>query len=421
MRILRVISSVNPRGGGPIEGIRQITPVLEEMGHETTLVSLDDASMPFVRDFPLPCHLLGEPNPRGYYYSSKLVPWLLANAHSHDAVIVHGLWQYSGLGTWRAMRRLQKPYHLFTHGMLDPWYKRTYPLKHLKKWLYWPWAEYRVLRDARRVFYTSEAEKRQAAQSFWLYRAEARVIPYGIASPPKASAADEKNFRDRLPDLPPGPYWLYLSRFHPKKGVPNLLRAYARLTAEVKDPLPPLVLAGPAEDGRYAEGLFTLAASLGLVNHTSREQHLLPAYQTVSNRHQGPLRVDQPTDPNGHVYWPGMLSGGEKWGAFRGAEVFILPSHQENFGIAVVEALASGRPVLISDQVNICAEIRREEVGLVEPDTVEGTADLLRRWYFLEPTARVAMTGRCEAAFRRCFGIENAAHCLIEHLSGRAE
>ena len=77
---------------------------------------------------------------------------------------------------WLALESLRKQgfhtpaYFVFTHGMLDPWFKRTYPLKHLKKWLYWPWAEYRVLRDAQAVLFTCEEERILARQSFWLYK-----------------------------------------------------------------------------------------------------------------------------------------------------------------------------------------------------------------------------------------------------------
>src|SRR6185436_16736904 len=81
--------------------------------------------------------------------------------------------------------------------------------------------------------------------------------------------------------------------------------------------------------------------------------------------------------PPSSVSFPGMVAGDLKWGMLRLAEVFILPSHQENFGIAVAEALACGTPVLISNKVNICREIDGDGAGLVEEDTVAGTRRLL--------------------------------------------
>ena len=79
------------------------------------------------------------------------------------------------------------------------------------------------------------------------------------------------------------------------------------------------------------------------------------------------------------MLFPGMVGGKQKWAAFRGAKAFVLPSHQENFGIAVAEALACGCPVLISNKVNIWREIAEGKAGIVTDDTPEGTYLLLQR------------------------------------------
>jgi glycosyltransferase involved in cell wall biosynthesis len=72
-----------------------------------------------------------------------------------------------------------------------------------------------------------------------------------------------------------------------------------------------------------------------------------------------------------------MLKGDVKWGAFYASEAFALPSHQENFGIAVAEALACGKPALLADKVNIAPQIAADGAGLMQPDTQEGTDELL--------------------------------------------
>ena len=182
MRILHSISSVNPAGGGPIEGIKQLGRVNLAYGHSVEVISLDAPDAPFLKDFPLPIHPLG-PASLSYGFSHRYVPWLRANISNYDFVIVNGIWQYNSFGTWRALRRSSTPYVVFTHGMLDPWFKRTYPLKHLKKWLYWPWGEYRVLRDAAAVLFTCEEERLLARQSFWLYSAQEKVVTYGTTDP----------------------------------------------------------------------------------------------------------------------------------------------------------------------------------------------------------------------------------------------
>jgi len=109
-----------------------------------------------------------------------------------------------------------------------------------------------------------------------------------------------------------------------------------------------------------------------------------------------------------------MLTGDAKWGAFHGCQAFILPSHQENFGIVVAEALACGKPVLISDQVNIWREIDAADAGFVASDTINGTVELLRRWFETDAEQRETMTSNARTAFDQHFRVEAAAEALIQ-------
>ena len=173
MKILQVIHSVNPKGGGPIEGIKQLIPALSARGIDTEVMCLDAPDASWTADFPVPLFPLGR-KASAYGYSPLAVPWLRANRGRYDAVIANGLWQYTSFAVWRAFRNTRQAYYVYPHGMLDPWFKHQYPAKHFKKWLYWPWAEYRVLRDAAAVLFTSEEERLQARKSFWLYRCDER-------------------------------------------------------------------------------------------------------------------------------------------------------------------------------------------------------------------------------------------------------
>lgn len=385
LRILHVISSVNPKGGGPIEGLVQLARVNAEHGHHIEVASLDDPKDDWVRHCPVPCHPMGPNHIGKYRYSPRLVPWLRANRHRYDVVIVNGIWQYHAFAVWRALSGTSTPYFVYTHGMLDPWFKRHYPLKHLKKWLFWPWADYRVLRDAGAVLFTSEDERQLARKSFWLYQCREEVVKYGASEPPPGADAQRAAFLARFPDLAQTRNLLFLGRLHEKKGVDLFLRAFAALRAQSPElgRGVRLVMAGPADDD-YGLRMQELSASLGLDAITT---------------------------------WTGMVSGEMKWGAFRCADAFVLPSHQENFGIAVAEALACGVPVLISNQVNIWREIETAQAGVVDSDTLDGAMRQLQTWLAMPSEQRDDMRAHARSCFLANFHLERAAGSLVDVVS----
>lgn len=380
MKILRSTHTVNPAGGGPIESIRQSSAALLRRGHEVEIISLDAPDDPWVRDTPIPVHALG-PGRGSYGYAPRFSSWIKERHAQFDAVIVHGLWQYSSFGVWRALAGASTPYFVFPHGMLDPWFKRTYPAKHFKKLLYWPWAEYRVLRDAAAVLFTAEEERRLARESFGLYRCREVVVNYGTAAPGNLGQA-RANFFAAYPQLQGRPFLLFLGRLHEKKGCDLLIDAFIALRKSKPDFALSLVMAGPCADDAYLCHLRTLANEVGE-----------------------------------SILFPGMLAGDVKWGALSAADAFVLPSHQENFGIAVVEALACGTPVLISNKINIWREIEADGAGLVEDDDLAGTSRLLTRWLATAGAARTAMGENARNCFANRFEIERATDSLLEVLA----
>ena len=371
-RYVHVVRSLRRETGGLAEAVRQLAHAQRRRGDALTVVSLDPAD----RDEPdVVC--LGRARD-GYGFAPEFVPWLQARAHNHDAVVVHGLWQYQGWGAWRALRRSNTPYIVFPHGMLDVWFKRAYPLKHAKKWLYWPWAEYRVLSDAAAVCYTAEEERRRARQCFWLYRARERICPIGIADPAIDRDAARAALFAAFPEMARAPFLLFLGRVHPKKGVDLLLEGYAAAYGRAEAP-PRLVIAGPCTDEAYRQRLVALAGSLRIADA---------------------------------VTWLPMISGDVKWGALSAAEAFVLFSHQENFGVAVVEALAMGLPVLLSDQIAISRDVESASAGLVGPDSSGGAANTLARWRELSSPQREAMSAAARMAFTQRYVIDRAAESL---------
>ena len=378
MRILNVICSTNPEHGGVIEWVRQYGPIAEKLGHTVEVASFDKASDAWVKDFPIIVHALGQKF--NNFYSPHLVPWLKAQHHQYDLVIAHGLWRYPSYGTWRALHATNTPYFVYTHGMLDPWFKHEYPIKHVGKWLYWPWADYRVLRDARGVIFTCEQEKLKARKSFWLYKANEMVASIGITAPSGVSNTQRELFYQQYPATRNKRLILFLGRIHPKKGCDLLLNAFAN--AALSTPDLHLVIAGP-DNIDWVPALRKIAKDL-----------------EISDR----------------ITWTGMISGDLKWGAFHAAEAFILPSHQENFGIAVVEAMACSLPVLISDKVDIFKEIKSDHAGLVNSDTQTGTDQLLSEWLRLSEEARAHIGQNALSSFQTRFEVQNATKELLRLL-----
>jgi len=381
MNILQIIGTIDPRAGGPVEGLIQQGKEMNDRGHEVHTLTLDapDTVPIDPRIESKAVYFLG-PSWRKYAFNIRLEPWLREHGRKYDVIIVHGMWQYHGYCVGRVARSLGLRYVIFLHGMLDPWFARAYPRKHLKKWLYWPWAEYRTLRDARLVLFTTAEEQRLARESFWLYKVRERLVGYGIKAREIPPGGARQDFLARFPHLRDTRNLVYLSRIHPKKGCDLLITAFAKVAHE--DPSLHLVLAGPA-DAQW-----------------------LPVLQELVHRHGLGSRVT----------FTGMLTGSLKWGAYDAAEAFVLPSHQENFGIVVAEALASGLPVLITYNVNIWKEIADAKAGIVHADTQEGADRLLADWLAMSEAERLAMRRQALVCFEQHFEVSRVTDYLITAL-----
>ncbi len=377
MKLLRLIRSVDPAVGGPATHLRDSTRLLQAQGHCITVVSLDPAGSTFPGWEGISLLCLGRSGLSHYGYTPALRIWLRENLPDYDCLFIHGIWQYPSLCGRAAALAADKPYFVYLHGMLDPWFKRTYRWKHLKKWCYWPWGDYRVLRDAQAVFFTSEEERLLARQSFWLYRCREQVLPYGPSFSPAILEEGKAAFASAFPQLKNRPFILFMGRIHEKKGVDLLLKAWSEFRQQ-KPEGPDLVLAGPLQ------------------------QHSLQQYFPVQQR---------------GFHYLGALSSPEKWGALAAAEAFILPSHQENFGLAVAESLAVGTPVLISTQVNIWREIKADGAGLVERDTPAGTLRLLMRWESLDLEEKKRIAMRARSCYESHFAAEKAVEALLAFLT----
>jgi glycosyltransferase involved in cell wall biosynthesis len=380
MNILQITRSIDPKSGGPIEAIRQFNDYCLGSGHQVEIASLDDPRSTPAESHGVTVWSLG-PAALNYGYSRHFGPWLKENHSRFDAFVINGLWQYHSYAAWQVLSRANRPYVAFPHGMLGPYFKRRYPMKHLKKAVYWPWAEYRVLRDASAVLFTCEQERILARESFSPYKVNEEVVTLGIGDAPLNQQALRSAFFDRFPELRNKKLATFVGRIHPKKGCDTLLRAFAEVFKS--DAHWRLVMVGPDQIGWQSE-LMEMSRSLGIAEN---------------------------------VVWLGMQMGNDKWGAFCAADVFVLPSHYENFGIVVAEALACGVPVLISDQVDIWREVELDGAGIVENDSLAGTINLFQRWSSLSETEKERMRSNARRCFEKRFALRIAGDRFIEVLS----
>jgi glycosyltransferase involved in cell wall biosynthesis len=402
MNVLHVIDRMDPERGGVCQAVRTIAHGLDKHGVLSEIVSLDSPDASFLDTDSFTIHALGPAN-NPWSYGKNLLPWLCKNISNFDVVIVHGLWQYPTYAMYKALTKTTasllkinkkgKSTKLFVmpHGMLDPYFQKAEgrKLKALRNVLYWYLIEGKVVNNAHALLFTCEAERQLAQIPFKPYHPKRElVVGLGVEAPPPYAMEMNVSFFKRCPELINQPYLLFLSRIHEKKGVDLLLKAYSKLKSTEKESadglesFPKLVVAGPGIETDYGKKI------LELVNNDSFLKK--------------------------NVFFVGMLSGNDKWGAFYGCEAFLLPSHQENFGIAVVEALACGKPVLISNQVNIWSEIKDAGAGFVESDTLSGTYKMMKAFIHLNKTDKAKMNDRARFAFENFFAVGPSANKLFK-------
>jgi len=393
MKILNIISSMDPSTGGLPQVIRSLVPGLKKLEIESEVVCLDSVEPNYGIKDDFTIHALGK-GKGAWYYNPTLFTWLINNIANYDAVIIHGLWQYPGFAAYRAFkylishkRKVPKLY-VMPHGMLDPYFQKApdRKLKAIRNWFYWKLIEKKAINFADGLFFTCEEEMILARKTFRPYHPKTELnIGYGIVEPPPYTSAMGDAFLKIYPQAKEQKYLLFLSRIHKKKGIENLINAYVQISKKGFNNLPMLVVAGPCLENSYKEKITAIVNSHPILKK--------------------------------NVFFSGMLSGDAKWGAFYNCEAFVLPSHQENFGIAVAEALACGKQVLISNQVNIWREIEGSQAGLVEDDTIEGTKTLLVKWLAMDGETKVVISENAKRCFLKYFTVEHSVKMIYKAIS----
>ncbi len=306
---------------------------------------------------------------RFYTFSWPLTRWLARHMHEFDLVHIHALFSYAALPAARLAHRAGVPYIVRPLGTLNRW-----GIANRRRWLKrlsFRLIESRILNHAAGVHYTSGQEYAEASDLG--FSAKPFLIPNAVEMPVELPGHDTRPLRD-----PNGrKQILFLSRFDRKKGLDLLLEAFALLRSKGLDGV--LILAGSGDPGLVAQ----------LKKEADR------------------LRVAA------DVVWAGFLTGPDKWAALADADVFVLPSYSENFGVALVEALASGCPVVLSDQVGIQREIARAGAGLVTPCRAEDLAQALLD-VLTNPALRRRMSENGLRLARQEFSLDAVSRKLFE-------
>lgn len=326
MRILHVIPYISPVYGGPTVVIEQMADVLSRLDIEINVVSTtahDQSELAVTVDNPMIIngvvhYLFPRKGPKFWMFSWSLRDWLYKHVPDYDLVHVHGLFAFTSLPACSAARRHGKPYVITPHGMLDPW---CLSHKWWKKWPYYFFLERRNLRGASALHVTSAFEA-EGISSLG-FSSKTHIIPLCVTP----SVIPERHHHDsQVLSL------LFMARIDPIKGLPILLEAISLLISRNFDVT--LTIAG---HGSYA---------------------YLTEIRSIIKR----------LDISEHVKFSGFLEGEKKLQMLADSDVFVLPSHHENFSLSTAEAMAAGLPVIVSDQVGIAHEIRDADAGIVVPN-----------------------------------------------------
>lgn len=363
MRVLHVIPSVSERSGGPATAIIPMCRALMREGVEVLLITTD-AGLPGTNEDVfeyknVPARLFHSQWGESFKYSRPMSSWLATNIRNFDLAHIHAVFNHSSVAAARACRDAGVPYVIRPLGTLDPW---SMTQKSLRKRLFWQVSGKAMLRRAAFVHYTSEAEKLSTEGRMGLNHG--KVIALGIET-----STATNNLAEHLPELAGGPYVLVLSRLHPKKGLDVLIDAFQSLETQHWS----LVIAGD-----------------GPSEYVSR----------LKNKVEGD-----------RILFTGWLEGERKEAVLSGASLLVLPSHQENFGLCVMEALAHSVPVLVSPSVNLATEIAANNAGWIA--TIDKDALAAKLAEALRDKEELARRGRAGRQLSQKYSWENAARDLV--------
>jgi glycosyltransferase involved in cell wall biosynthesis len=343
MRIVHVIPYMHAAAGGPPVVVDRLSRELVARGHDvrvltTDLYADDDTTWQTAERLPYRLEVFPAVGGNRYGYSSALQRGIRDAVRNGDIVHVHTLWTFASFAAARECRRANVPYLVMPHGMLDP---HSMQRGRFKKQLYGRLIEWPLIHRASGMCYTHPEEERLAAETC-RGLPHGHIVELGTESPPECERDELRaEFLDRHPELRGRKVVLFLGRLHSKKGLDLLIPAFDRVVRQ--QPEAHLLVVGPGES-KYVESIRADVGRRGLASKAS---------------------------------FTGRLSGREKWAAMAASDLFVLPSYQENFALAAVDAIRGGLPVLLSRRVNLWQDVVEAGAGRDCETTVESVAEQL--------------------------------------------
>jgi glycosyltransferase involved in cell wall biosynthesis len=333
MRILHVIPYMHPRAGGPPVAVEKFIRESNTVGCVSEIVTTSlfcdsDASALLKRLNGFATTTCLAQRGAGLLLSQTARQKILERIQLADIVHVHTLWNPINTLVRRGCAASSRPYVLMPHGMLDPY---SLKVKRWRKSTYFWAAERKNLRAAQRLIYTTPEEAELAARQI-AYLPKSAVVPLGGDAPAAGLEDLAAEFLTKFPVARGRRQVLFLGRLDFKKGLD---RVFAVL---------------PSVFSAFPDLLFTIVGD-GSPTFVRTLKKMAAAHGFEQN-----------------VLMTGMLLGPLKWAAYASAELFLLPSRQENFAITVAEAMQMGLPVIISDRVNTWPYVKESRAGVVLPD-----------------------------------------------------
>ncbi|MHB1657598.1 MAG: glycosyltransferase [Burkholderiales bacterium] len=275
----------------------------------------------------------------GWNLSFELIDSLRKRLAQFDIVHISEIWSYSAAFASYYSIKFKKPYIVSPRGSLYPY---TFKKKIWKKLPYYYLIAKRILENASLIQYVTEDEK-DKSHNFLKLKSNSTVIPSGIDFLEFSILPDKGELKSKFPYLKDKKIILFLSRINWIKGLDILIESFKELT-ETRNDLH-LIIAGEDLGDGYKEIVKGWIENYGLENM---------------------------------VTFTGLLKGKDKLMAYVGSDVFVLPSYSENFGMVIIEAMACGTPVIISDKVGLCKEVKKCEAGFVVNTTAESLTEALK-------------------------------------------